>query len=57
VTIGEGDAWLTDPDPALFVSGFQDANKNKFFFSFFGLILTIGKFTDKIFIVKKSQNS
>jgi hypothetical protein len=22
---------LTDPDPAFFASGFQDANKNKFF--------------------------
>ncbi len=27
--------WLTDPDPAFFISGWQDANKKKFFFQRF----------------------
>jgi hypothetical protein len=31
---------VTDPDPALFFSGFQDANKNKFLFLVFLLITT-----------------
>jgi hypothetical protein len=32
--------WLTDPDPALFVSGFQDANKTKYFHQrFFAYLL------------------
>ncbi len=26
--------WITDPDPAILVSGFQDANKSLFFQSF-----------------------
>jgi hypothetical protein len=25
--------WVTDPDPALFISGFQDAGKTSFFLS------------------------
>ena len=34
--------WIynTDSDPALFVSDFQDANKNKFLFQIFGLLHT-----------------
>ncbi len=31
--------WITDSDPALFVSGFQDANKNNFFCKFFAYYL------------------
>jgi hypothetical protein len=50
--------WLTYPDPAIFVSGLQDANKNKFS-KFFCLLLVEGTFTsiftDKV--IKKSQNS
>ncbi len=36
--------WITDPDPdpALFDSIFQDANKNEFFSKLFCLILTVG---------------
>ncbi len=36
-----------DPDPALlslFVSDFQDANKNNFFFQIFGLLFSVGIF-------------
>jgi hypothetical protein len=36
--------WITDPDPALFFSGFEDANKNQF-----------SKITN--YYCKKSQNS
>jgi hypothetical protein len=37
---------IADPAPALFVSGFIDANKNKFFKTkLFCLLLTIGTFT------------
>jgi hypothetical protein len=48
--------WLTDPDPALFVSDLQDANLKYFF----GLLLIEGTFIsffkDKK-VTKKSQNS
>jgi hypothetical protein len=41
-------------DPALFVSGFQDANKNKFFFQVFCLLLFEGTFTS-VFKDKKNH--
>jgi hypothetical protein len=34
--------WITDPDPALFASGFQETNKKKFLC----LLLTLGTFTE-----------
>ncbi len=34
-----------DSDPALFVSGFQDVNKNKFFKVFFCFLIFDGTFT------------
>ncbi len=45
--------WITgrdltpDPDPAFFVSGFQETKKNNFFPKFFLLntVLTVGTFT------------
>jgi hypothetical protein len=50
--------WLTDPNPAFFVSGWQDANKNKFFSKLFCLLLFDGTGTlPSIFIDKKSKKS
>jgi hypothetical protein len=52
----------SDPDPALFVSDVQEANKNSIFSTFCGLLLFEGTFT-LIFkdtvksYKKKSQNS
>ncbi len=37
--------WLTDPDPAFFVSGWQDANKKKLFKEVFGSLLFQSTFT------------
>jgi hypothetical protein len=39
--------WITDPDPdpALFISGFQYAKTNNLFLFFFCLLLTVGTFT------------
>jgi hypothetical protein len=47
-----------DPDPAIFISDFQDANKNSFFFSFsayYFLKVLLHHFS-KIKVKKKSQN-
>jgi hypothetical protein len=45
----------TDPDPALFVSGFEDANKKSFYFpTFFCLLHFEGAFSS-IFNDKKSH--
>ncbi len=50
----------SDPDPALFVIGFQDAKKNKFFSDLACFLLFEGTFTsvfkDKK-VIKRSQNS
>jgi hypothetical protein len=52
---GSGYLWLTDPapDPSLFVSDFQDANKNNFFPNLFSYLLFKGTFTS-FFKDKKS---
>jgi hypothetical protein len=42
--------WIMDPDPALFISGFQETNKKDFW-----LLLTVATFTSAF--IKKSQNS
>jgi hypothetical protein len=46
----------TDPDPALFVSGFQDAKKNNFFSMFFCLLHLERAFTS-FFKDKKSHKT
>ncbi len=50
---------ITDPDPALFVSGFRDANKKKFvcFFLTVGLFTTVVKDNKSQNRNQKSQNS
>ncbi len=45
--------WLTDPDPALFVIGFQNANKIRFFAYY---LLNVGTFTP-VFKDNKSLRS